>query len=510
MPILEFRQDATLYLSQIQLGLKGESIYDNPFWQSAVDESLVGRNFGLYITGRLGGAFGFSLPVTFLFGVFIVSTLFAISVHQLHSVYFCNSKIKLALTLITTIYIFGDFAYRPSPTQWALPVLLLAIFVFLKIYPQSDFKLRVVTTLGVVAILMIVNPFYGIFFIIFSILFIFERFNSPQRIFFSMLGIAALAFLTGQIAQSLITANSNFQLISRWGLLFSHFPGAVKNSVILLVLIIANLVIKRIVGDARQIKITIMLCLAALFTIQQNVVTGIWWEPESHYIYVVVFCTYLTILNVLHSLRKNDLHSVSFRIGGASIATVCLFFLSSNIDANINGILKLNNYGEILQQNTSVRAISQVLSEGTTLKDLITQPDGSGIEVTWAGLIADRKFIWDYQGSLLSGSDNEVLTRYLCSFQRDFMSMQEIPRVEVTQGHRFVNANQHFAKWMFLSRYFNVLERNSELHLNAEESSRINRVLPFVREDRCEKFKNLTATKYLSFSDNTPIISAAS
>ena len=114
-PILEFKQDATLYVSQIQLGLKGESFYANPFWHSALDESIVGRNYGLYLAGRLAGAVGLSLSVTFLFGVFLVSSLFFVTVYQLHSVYFQNTKVKLVSSLIMAIFIFGDFAYRPSP-----------------------------------------------------------------------------------------------------------------------------------------------------------------------------------------------------------------------------------------------------------------------------------------------------------------------------------------------------------------------------------------------------------
>ena len=508
-PILEFKQDATLYVSQIQLGLKGESFYANPFWHSALDESIVGRNYGLYLAGRLAGAVGLSLSVTFLFGVFLVSSLFFVTVYQLHSVYFQNTKVKLVSSLIMAIFIFGDFAYRPSPTQWALPILVFSILLFQNFYGRKDLNFNVITYLGIVCALLILNPFYAVFAVIAFLIFVLERFQSVHKIAFASVSIIVLTFLVGQITEKWIIKSPSFQLIERWGLLFSHFPGALKSSSILIILISVNFYLFLRVEPRSQVKFSLLLCFSGLITIQQNVVSGIWWEPESHYIYIVIICTYVTILNLLHNLVKTPLESGIFKVRNLSLVALCSILLLSNVNMSINGILKFNNYNQILEENLYVKQISEVLAEQTSTIDLIAQPNSLGNEVTWAGLLAERKFIWDYQGSLLSGTDSEILSRYMCNLQQDFVEIAEIPKIHLTQGHRFVNAKQHFGKWMFLGRYFDALEDKSESDLIAREFHRISRVLPFRQEDRCKKFTNLKATKFLTFGDVGPIIRPA-
>ncbi len=508
-PILEYKQDATLYVSQIQLGLKGESIYANPFWHSALGDSLVGRNYGLYFGGRLAGAVGLSLSVTFLVGVFLVSSLFFVTIYQLHSVYFQNTKVKLLCSLIIAIFIFGDFAYRPSPTQWALPILVLSLLLFQKFHDRKDIKFSLIMSLGIVCALLVLNPFYAVFAAVTFLIFVLERFQSIHKVAYVSVSIIILTFLVGQNTEKWIIKSSSFQLIERWGLLFSHFPGALKNSSILIILTSVNFYLFYRVALRSQVKFSLLLCLAGLITIQQNVVSGIWWEPESHYNYVVIICTYITILNLVHNFIKTPLELGIFKAKNLSLIALCSILLVSNVDFRDNSILKFNNYNHIREENLYVKQISEILVEETSTTDIIAQPNGSSIEVTWAGLLADRKFIWDYQGSLLSGTDSEILSRYICNLQQDFVEIPEIPSIELTQGHRFVNANQHFGKWMFLGQYFDLLEGKSELALIEKESFRISRVLPFRQEDRCKKFANLKATKILTFGDVGPIISPA-
>jgi hypothetical protein len=505
-PILEFKQDAVLYVSQIQLGLKGESIYANPFWHGPLDESLVGRNYGLYLVGRLAGAVGLSLSVTFLVGVFLVSSLFFVTAYQLHSVYFQNNKVKLVLSLIFAIFIFGDFAYRPSPTQWALPILVYSILLFQKCYVRKDINCIVMISLGIVLALAILNPFYAVFAAISGLIFLLERFRSAHKIVYASVSTIVLTFLVGQIAEKEIIKNPSFQLIERWGLLFSHFPGALKNSSILITLILVNFYLFLQVTQKSQTKFTLLLCLSALITIQQNVVSGIWWEPESHYIYLVILCTYMTVLNILEILAKRSLEKGISKFVSLSLIALCLLLLVNNVNMSNNGIIKVNNYSQILEENSYVKQISEVLSDQTSATDLIMKPNSFASEVAWAGLLADRKFIWDYYGGYLSGSDSEILIRYMCNLRQDFFEISDIPKIELTQGHRFENANQHFGNWLFLGQYLNLLEDKSESLLLAREFNRISRILPFRGEERCKEFTNLRETKILTFGASGPMV----
>jgi hypothetical protein len=506
MPLLEFRQDATLYLSQIQLGIKSESIYANPFWHGAQDSSLVGRNYGLYIVGRIAGTFGVDLPVTFLIGVFLVSSIFLVSIYKLNSSYIRGSAINAVFTLGFAILLFGDFAYRPSPTQWAFPFLMITILLIQDINFHIQSKTHVFKAIGLLFLMAFLNPFYAIMTGVFILLRLVDKCKSTTRLAYLLSSALVASFFLGGFLQNLILNRPEKQLIERWGLLFSHFPGALKSTTFLVVLILINAYLLRMDQLSPHIKNTLILSSATLVTLQQNVVTGIWWEPESHYGYVVVICTYLTLLNVLFHLRTSSSHLSTFKTVNLIFLLVLSLFLSSNINASENGILRWSSYDKVQKENRDVRSIARVLTEKTSFEDLISKPKDLGTDVTWAGLITDRRFIWDYQGSLLSGSDIEILSRYLCNLQQDFYDISAIPNIGVTQGHRLINARQHFGKWMFLSDYFESLESVSNFALSSRESVRIKNLLPFIRADRCQRVNNLEASKVLLILNGKPII----
>jgi hypothetical protein len=215
----------------------------------------------------------------------------------------------------------------------------------------------------------------------------------------------------------------------------------------------------------------------------------------------------MTVLNILEILAKRSLEKGISKFVSLSLIALCLLLLVNNVNMSNNGILKVNNHNQILEENSFVKQISEVLSDQTNPKELIVKPNSFASEIAWAGLLADRKFIWDYYGGYLSGSDSEILIRYMCNLRRDFFEISDIPKIELTQGHRFENANQHFGNWLFLSRYLNLLEDKSESALLAREINRISRVLPFRGEERCKEFKNFRETKILIFGDPGPIVS---
>ena len=67
----------------------------------------------------------------------------------------------------------------------------------------------------------------------------------------------------------------------------------------------------------------------------------------------------------------------------------------------------------------------------------------------------------------------------MCNLRQGFFEISDIKKIELTQGHRFENASQHFGNWLSLGRYFNLLEDKSESLLLAGEFNRISKVLPF-------------------------------
>lgn len=491
---LEFRQDAPLYVSQMNLGLRQESFYENPFFDSEIETSQVGRNYVLYLWGTSGRLLGLDLTATFLLGVLIVSLLFILAIYKLNKIYLNNKIVNASLTLVFGILIFGDFAFRPSPTQWALPLLIFALAVIMGSSSKDSFFKLSLKILGFLVILLFANPFYALWMVLLALLlFLGEIRSNKHKIFFSLF-VLVIGFAMGRQVQAAILSDNNLELIERWGLLYTYFPGSLRSSLMLLVLIVINLLLVRNNRDSLLVKIPLSVCLATILVLQQNVVTGVWWEPESHFNYLVVMSTYLTLLNVLFKTFLTRERDELIKVKWAKL-TLVLAILTAFID--FRSLLNLGNIQPLQTSNASVRALENLLLEETNEEDLILNLGNESDVLSWAGLLANRKFVWNYHGSLLSGSDSEIVLRYLCDLDTNFSDLGDIPNIKATQGHRFVNAQQHFDRWLFLSKFLPSLEDKRKSSLEQRELDKFRRVLPFEKDSVCRNKSSLRATKVL-------------
>jgi len=503
-PIFEFKQDATLFVSQIMLGINNLPFRTNPFWGGVSENSQVGRNYPIYLLGKISGTIGLDLSFTFLFGVLVVSSLFIWSLHKIQYIFIGRIKFGFLLTLTVSILVFGDLAQRPSPTQWALPLVIFSIVLMIKFKETTHLWEFLGIGIAISGLLVIFNPFYSIFVLIFILVSSLGKFERRLHWFIFILLLIVTAFVLGTLMQNIIQRNSDFQLINRWGLLFSHFPGSFKNTSILFALILVNLALYKKKTDNSLEQTVVLICASTIITMQQNVITGIWWEPESHYAYIVNLCVFLTLLNLMREFRENrdeNLNGDIKRIVLVVFVSILLFGKIETHDA-----LNFSSYRVNLAQNLFLREIQEVLERETNTRDLIATPVNLSNEITWAGLLSNRRFVWDYQGSLLSGSDSEVLTRYMCNMRSNFSSENEIPNLYLTQGHRFLNAKHHFIRWMHLTRWLPSLNENSVSTLTSSESNRVKLLLPFVFEKRCLGMKEVEATKILTIEQGNPVI----
>ncbi len=501
--IIELKQDATLYLGQIQLGLTGQSIGDNPFWRESSSEAFIGRNYGLYLIGRVFGMFGINLTLTFLITVLSIGTLLVISIYKVNNFYTSNTYVNFGVTTALSVLVFGDFAFRPSPTQWALPFFILALIGVYKTQLRDNVFRKMYKFFLLSTFIFFVNPFYSILLAILCGLFIIENIQMPKMRLKLYLLFCTIAFIIGAVFQNIVQTSSSFELVQRWGLLFSHFPGSAGNSLILLIVAATNLYLLKNSTWKHQSRFVLYLSLSTLLAMQQNVFTGIWWEPESHYHYIVIICVYLTTCNVVKVFAKIGfkLFSSTHLLLSVQVSLSFLFLVSLS---DFTRLSQINNFHQAHKGSVEIQELAQLLSSNSTPNDLIAMPVSLGEEATWAAILANRKFIWNYQGSLLSGSDSEILTRYLCNFRKNFQSPEEIPDIKYTQGHRYLNASQHFSKWIFLPSQFSRLTGQSDESLRLKEKARAESVLPFFWKSECSSKEFLTATKLLISRDGMP------
>jgi len=503
-PVLIFKQDSPLYLSQIQLGISDRSIYTNPFWGGAPEDSLVGRNFGLYLIGKIAGFAGFDLIFVFLLSVMIVSCLFAYSIYKLQLKFLDENRASLLIGITVAILAFGDFAFRPSPTQWALPLALLLLIATLDLYQsKSQFNI-ILGAVPIIVALAILNPFYAIYFAILIMCIVIVGFKRNIHRGLICLVLLSVAFFIGRYTRSNILENDNLELIERWGLLFSYFPGSIKSSSVLLLLLFINTISMKSVSKQGLVKFTSLMCFSLLITLQQNIITGVWWEPESHYYYFILVCALLTALNLIRGWPSYLGNFSKGKFSKVLQIMICFFILLG--DSEIGHAFSASKYKKNIEQNRLTRDFAEVLVEDTIESDLIASPNDSRIEITWASLLADRRFVWDYQGSLLSGSDEEIILRFLCNYLRDFKTAAEIPNLEFTRGHRLVNASQHFSKWMFLANWIPQLEKYSYSELQSREAKIVDTQLPFLAEARCRQEIGLKVTKSLIMDRGKPTV----
>lgn len=504
-PFLEFKQDAPLYLSQINLGLNGKSFYENPFWQSQAKTSQVGRNYSLYLWGLMGRLLSIDLSTTFLLGVGGISLFFIIALFRLNMLFVNSKKLNSFFTLWLAVIVFGDFAFRPSPTQWALPLLILFLAIILDLYRKDKYLKLFLAALGFIFLLVFANPFYALWAALLFFLILSETVDSGMVKTSLLLILLILAFEIGRRVQEKIENGQDRELIERWGLLYSHFPGSLRSSIILLILIAINLSLREIHIKFSLIRITVIISLTTFLTLQQNIITGIWWEPESHYLYLVIISVILTFFNVLNQLLKTRQRFKPKEAKKASVALVLVIVvLMSLID--LRGLSNLYNFDSSKVNNAKVRSLEQILSKDSKETDLIASLGNASEELAWAGLLSNRKFIWSHSGSLLSGTDSEILLRYLCDLDRSFTNSRDIPRIELTQGHRFNNALQHFDKWLFLSRLLPELDSKTRSSLELSELTKLNMVLPFQKKSKCQNTLQLQPTKVLLYKDGQWIL----
>ena len=81
-------------------------------------------------------------------------------------------------------------------------------------------------------------------------------------------------------------SEATVETIRRLGSLETHFPASMRSSISLIVLVAGILIIPQV---TKTNKIFLANCVALLIVLNSQIISGIWWEFESHYYLLFVY-----------------------------------------------------------------------------------------------------------------------------------------------------------------------------------------------------------------------------
>lgn len=420
-------QDTTYYLSLISSFLSGES--GSPYFVDSEGAGALSRVFPAII--GLGTKFlTTDVIIVWAATVFISAYFFYILVTSivLHLIEqdgnFLRNLFHQVAIAFFSFAIIGTQFQRVSPTQTGLILFLLIINLFLKQnYNANSPKL----ILPIIA-LGVVNPFYGAVagLTIASL----SAWTLPiTRVKRILLFLVASGVLV--IGGDWIQVPTG-DLVERLDFTVSHFPGAINSSVFLVILLITLWIswagARKDVLEYQFLKFS---TLATLFLLNQQILTGLTWEPESHLKLVIELQLLLIFLSVLKKFALKD---------KSIVLTICALLIG----------LFFYSFMEVaeLTKETRIRMILTE-SQATIFKEIREEVYADQVilfkkssfnqnQIATLGLVTKIKFYWHPNSVFLPVPTKELSQRYACTLENteDFNYTQES---NLFLGHKYLN-----------------------------------------------------------------------
>lgn len=470
--------DSFFYLMQIKNINRNNGAFGNAyFFEKSVGSYDVPDSFVIWAWARAGNLFDLDaiqiyLVMTFLTGFFT----------YLVSLKICNfagfndlSSHSVSFLICFVILPFDIGIARPSPTSLCLWLLLLGI-LFLSRAITSLSKLNIFKYLFVFCIMIFTNPIYAIFLATLS--FVYLLFFKDLRIrflkFIIPLEIAGLGII---ILTKRGDSEATLETIRRLGSLETHFPASARTSFSLILLIAGILIIPQI---TKTNKIFVANCVTLLIVLNSQIISGVWWEFESHYHLIFV---YLFVL-ICSNLVKENLPKYQIRI-------VAFFVLVIFGSSCINNLILLS---EVTKEKSNLAGkdinLVKELSKKVHINNVFLFPrrESQSPYPEIAYLLNEGFVYWHTYGGQWSITDKEVLSRYGCTLSYAQLSnkilMEDANKLYV---HRFLNADSHFSKWHNLLELFSFSKKYVSLQKEQLQSDFI-----FLEENKisfCSKYK---------------------
>ncbi len=425
-------QDSGYYLGQIEGFRSGLRNFGNPFYFEHTKDGFGNGSSALFaLWGFLGRILNLDILQNYLLMTVFSGALTVICV----SLFLRTLQIKTKwVGLISFAIVFtmcGTELGRPSPTQLGIWIVFLLLWLQKQVVVvPSTHKFRVVLYVAVLAFLTFSNPFYALFVGLNHLLLL----SVLQRCNFTKITQSVWPLLLAFFPFGLTYVKRNeFEepQSERFGVIYSHFPGAFKLSLLLCGIITALHFLKR-TRDGTSWWIVIVL-ISNLVTLNSQVLTGVHYEMESHLnlpTKILLLCAGFYLISV--KPRKFVTYGVLLAL-----------FIST-----YNQVNYLNFFNDpVPPTSLNEQALFKSVVEQTNVGDVILYED-SKISVESQEMISllTSTYLYFTPAGNLSRSDNqEILSRLACGFFRNHSKIEE--GLSQAYLHRFQNERLMFGKW---------------------------------------------------------------
>ena len=440
--------DSLFYLMQIKNINRNNGAFGNAYlFEKAVGSYDVPDSFAIWTWARIGNLLDLNT-----IQIYLIMTFFTGFFTYLVSLKICkfvgfNDLNSHSVSFLICFLILPLRIARPSPTSLCLWLLLLGI-LFLSRAISNFNKSNIFRYLFIFCFMLFANPIYAIFLAALSAVYL---------LFFQGLRLNFLKFLMPVeivgLGIIILTKRGNseatVETIRRLGSLETHFPASMRSSISLIVLVAGILIIPQV---TKTNKIFLANCVALLIVLNSQIISGIWWEFESHYYLLFV---YFFVLVCAHLVKEN--------LPKYQVRTLALFVLLIFGSSCINNLFSLSEVTK-KQSSSAGKDIKLVkeLSKKVHINDVFLfprrQPQSPYPEIAF---VLNEGFVyWHLNAGQWSLTDKEVLSRYGCTLNysnfSDKILMEDANSLYI---HRFLNADSHFSKWYALLEFFSVSQK---------------------------------------------------
>jgi hypothetical protein len=419
-----------MYLNQLKnvinsnLSNTGDSTFDK-------NDTLVNTGSVLHIWGTIGqithlDVFQTYILMTFLTGIFTFLCMY--SFIKLISI---NARISLLTTILIYLIVIKDSIGRPSPTQltlWVVFILITLIYQQTTMYKKSSFLLSLILYL----ILILSNPFYAIFiFMYFTFMLVQSYKNISPAVVMNYFFILLISLIYYFNLDSSVTYS---EMLTRFGVLKDRFPGALNLTFVLFVLsiILIALILKK--KDANY-KFLFVLVISCLFALNSQMFTGVFFEAESHFSYLVKT---VIALSLVYLLNLSQIYLLNPNLCVVIFIFIALSLLYSITAKNVDIVEYTSKEKKLVLALQNQKYSGTIfLIKGVKNYDLLD----------YIPLYTDVKPFWSSVKYSDLISDQELLRRFACTLESDYSFKSFLKDYRIIFAHKYINESQRYPRW---------------------------------------------------------------
>lgn len=479
--------DSFGYLMQIKNIIRNNGAFGNPYlFEQSIGSYDVPDSFIIWAWARMGDVFDLNA-----IQIYLIMTVFTGFITYLVSLKICrfvgfNNLYSHVVSFLVCFLIYPVSIPRPSPTSLCLWLLLLGILLLSRAITNLN-RLNTFKYLSLFCVMILTNPIYAIFLATLSFVY-FVFFKDTRHYFLKFIMPLEFVGLGVIVLTKRGDSESTIETIRRLGALKTHFPASMHMSLSVLILIASILIIPKI---SQINKILLANCFTLLIVLNSQIISGVWWEFESHY---YLLFKYLSVLIAAHLVTEN-LPKYQIRI----LTFLILLALGSFA---INNLVSMSQVTK-KQSNLSHKDIllTKELSKQKHVNDVFLfarrLPEEPLPEIA---LLLNEGFVyWHATAGQWSLTDEEVLNRYGCTLDYSKFNLSMLSEdANHLYIHRFLNADAHFAKWYQLLKQFSLSQGYESSQQNRLQTDFI--YLQNNKRDFCNQFKlNFVVTEKNEF-----------